>query len=84
MAKRIRQSEFVGTGCLIQGVGILCPFIGAAVAGVVGAVLGLGLALALFIYGGRRAITWKCGACRNPLPSEDVKVCPVCKAALDE
>ncbi|MBN1460607.1 MAG: hypothetical protein JXA57_13820 [Armatimonadetes bacterium] len=84
MAKRIKQSEFVGIGCVIQALGILCPFVGGAVAGPIGVVLGLGVGVGLFIYGGRRAVKWKCSVCKNPLPAKDVMVCPVCKATFDE
>lgn len=83
-AIKIRASEFVGVGCFIQGVGILCPFVGFMFAWVPGAVFGLLAGLGLLLAGGRKAIVWKCGACMNRLSDGDIRVCPVCKASLRE
>ncbi len=40
MPRKIKQTEFIGKGCFIQGLGLLCPFI-CLVAGLPGLVLGL-------------------------------------------
>ena len=28
MPKKIKKTEFIGKGCFLQGLGLLCPFIG--------------------------------------------------------
>ena len=89
-AERERVSSFVGVGCLLQAVGLLAPFflyaIFAAVAGLaagaIGAVAGLVLLPVLFVVGSRKASSWRCGNCKNPLASKDVRLCPVCHATL--
>ena len=82
MPKKIKKTEFIGKGCFIQGLGLLCPFIG-LVAGVPGFLVGLLAGLALLLYGSRQSVVWKCGDCRNNLADRDVRVCPVCKASFE-
>lgn len=81
IAQRVRKSEFFGTGCVIQGLGFIAPFVG-AVAGPVGFVLGLLVLLALLLVGRQLAIFWTCGACGNRLSGDGVTVCPTCRAQL--
>ena len=88
----IKKSEFAGAGCLLQGVGLLCPLIGfwfgTVVAGGAGGVLGAGIgalpALVLLIVGSRRAHTWRCSDCMNTLVDRDVRICPVCRVTFDD
>jgi hypothetical protein len=82
MPKKIKKTEFLGKSYFIQGLGILCPFIG-LVAGVPGFVFGLLAGLGLLVYGSRQSVVWKCGECRNTLTDGDVKLCPVCKASFE-
>jgi hypothetical protein len=79
MPEKIRTTEFIGKGCFIQGLGLLCPFIG-LVAGVPGFLVGLLAGLGLLVYGSRQSVVWKCGECKDPLAAPDVRRCPVCKA----
>ncbi|MFM2199530.1 MAG: hypothetical protein RLZZ505_2962 [Verrucomicrobiota bacterium] len=79
-AKRKRKSEFAGVGCVFQGIGLLAPFVGGALAGVPGMVIG-GIALVvLFIAGSAKSQRWVCGNCGNPLFDKSVTICPACKS----
>lgn len=79
MAKPIRKTEFAGTGCVIQGVGLLVAVAGFALGiGLIGVIAGV----ALFVLGSVKSGRWVCPACRNPLLDRDVKICPTCKAEL--
>ena len=77
-----RRSEFAGVGCVLQGLGLLSPFLGWMVLGVFGAFLGVIAMLGLLLYGSRRAFTYVCGHCHNPVAGRDVRICPVCHAEL--
>lgn len=81
-AKRERKSEFAGVGCVIQGAGLLAPFIG-ALAGTAGFAIGLVIMLALLVAGSMKSSKWVCGHCRNPLATKDVRICPACRATLE-
>lgn len=78
-----RVNHFTGVGCLLQGLALLTPFAAGAAWGAAGALVGIPVALALWIFGSRQAVTWRCARCRNPLASADVRICPSCGAALD-
>jgi hypothetical protein len=90
-AKRERVGQFAGIGCLIQGLGLLAPFVLAALAsiiagavgGVVGALVGVVVLVVLLIVGSAKAKSWRCGNCKNPIASASVTICPVCKAVLE-
>lgn len=81
-ARRERKSEFAGVGCVIQGLGLLSPFVLGALLGAVGAVIGVIMLVALFFLGSAKSSRWVCGHCKNPIASKDVQICPVCKANL--
>jgi hypothetical protein len=76
----------MGTGCLVQGLGLVGgPVIGAVLAphlGIFGWVIGGGLAIALLIQGSGMAKYCLCGSCHNRLTSHKVTVCPACHAQL--
>lgn len=80
-ARPIQKTEFVGNGCLIQGLGIV---LGVALAFLMplGWLFGLLVAIGMFIAGSRISIVWVCGNCRNKLDSQDVRICPTCKAEI--
>jgi predicted phage tail protein len=82
-ARREKQSEFIGVGCVIQGLGLLAPFVLGAILGIFGVVVGVLLLVVLFFVGSARATKWICGNCRNPLASKEVTVCAACRAQLD-
>jgi hypothetical protein len=81
-AKRERVSQFVGIGCLIQGIALLSPFVLGAWAGIAGVIVGIILLIILFIIGAKKAKVWRCGNCKNPIANADIQMCPVCKAKL--
>lgn len=74
-----KNSELVGVGCLIQGIGLLSPFVLYEVIGIMGIVVGLLLMVVLLLIGSRMALKWTCPVCANPLASKDVMVCPSCQ-----
>lgn len=82
-AKRERITSFIGTGCALQAVGLLAPLILAGLLGVYGAVAGAVIFVILFLVGSSKAISWRCGNCRNPIAGKAVRICPVCRAQLD-
>lgn len=78
-----KKGEIVGVGCLVQAIGLLMPFIGYELAGVIGAFLGCLIALGFLLVGSRMALKWVCPECRNPVASSAVKVCSVCHTRFD-
>lgn len=83
MAKRVRVTSFAGRGALVQGVGLLIPVLLGLIFGWLGALIGLVAAAVLFFKGSAMAISWRCGACGNPLHDKRVRMCPVCKAVIE-
>jgi hypothetical protein len=75
-------NNFIGVGCLVQGLGMLVPFVGFVYFSVGGAALGVIILLVLLILGSRMSRSWRCGACANPIASGDVRMCPTCKMTL--
>jgi hypothetical protein len=73
------KNELMGKGCLVQGLGLLMPFIFGAIADDTGIVIGIILLLVLLVVGSRMSTKWLCEACMNPLPNKEVKMCPTCK-----
>ena len=78
-----KKSELVGIGCLVQGVGLLSPFILYEVIGSMGIAVGLVLMIVLLLIGSRMALKWICPECKNPLASKDVMVCPSCRVEFE-
>lgn len=79
VAKKTTRSELSGTGCLMQIVAMMLPFIG-TIEGAVGAAIGIVLSLVLFITGTRKLTCWYCEHCGNRLPDPHVRTCPGCHA----
>ncbi len=77
-----RYSEMAGTGCLLQLLGLLAPFLLGAFAGAIGVIIGVIMLVVLLLMGSRAAIKFKCGNCGNPVADKDVKMCPTCRANL--
>lgn len=75
------KNEFAGSGCLIQGLALLLPFIG-SLAGPIGIGLGLIVAVPIFLVGNYKSGKYVCGNCKNPVDSRAVKICPACHAEL--
>lgn len=68
-----RKTEFAGSGCAIQGIGLLLLLWWP-----IGTVMGLGL----LIYGSIKSGYFVCGQCGNRIADKDVRMCPVCKSGL--
>lgn len=82
-AGRVKRTEFIGIGCVVQAMGLGVVVLAAAVAGIEGLVFGGLVGLVLLIAGGRMAIKWDCGACGNRLSHRAATICPACRATLD-
>jgi hypothetical protein len=81
-AAKVKKSEFIGAGCVVQGLGFAAPVLGFFTMGPVGVVLGLVAFLALFILGSRMASFYACGACGSRLASPEATACSACRAEL--
>lgn len=70
--KPLVKYEFAGAGCVVQGLGLLLlfwfPF---------GTIIGF----VLLIAGSQMAKKWICSECKNPLASNQVTICPACRAS---
>ena len=71
IAKIKKKSEFIGTGCLVQTLGIIACFFFFPIGVIIG--------LILLILGGRMAIKYVCSECKNKV-EKGVRLCPACKA----
>jgi hypothetical protein len=80
-AKKVKKTEHFGSGCMLQGVGVIC-LIGGFFFGIPGIVLGILLFLLFLVYGAQKSVFWICGNCKNPLAGKQVTICPTCKADL--
>ncbi len=72
MAEKKRKTEFAGTGCLVQGVGLLLLFVWP-----IGTIIGLGL----LIYGSFMSTKLICSNCGNQVVKTS-KICPHCNVPL--
>lgn len=80
LTERRTVTETAGTGCLVQGVGLLCPFVLGAFGGIEGAVLGVLLFVILLVAGSSMSKKLICGNCGNSVRDNQVKMCGVCKS----
>lgn len=92
---RKKKTEFVGLGCVIQGLSLVGIYAGFMIGGVLGAFTSADVAIAagvigglvimvpLFIWGSMLSKKWVCSECRNPLFDKKVKICPVCKSKFE-
>lgn len=81
-ARRVRRSEFAGTGNLIQLLGLVLLVAGFVLGGWTGGLVGLVIFLACFLQGSAMSVRWTCGNCHNPIHDREVTVCPACHARL--
>lgn len=82
MAKKLRVTSFAGKGAAVQALALMTPFLTGWLWGGFGIVIGLLMALVLFLKGSSMSMSWRCGACGNPIHDKHVKLCPVCKSAV--
>lgn len=94
-ASKIKQSSFIGVGCLVQALGLMVAVAGAQAGCVaassettspgeriVAALLGSAVGVAIFVAGSRMSVRWLCSACRSRLPDRHARVCAACRAPL--
>jgi GYF domain 2 len=76
-----KGSSFVGGGCAVQGLGLVCLILAAVTFPTVIGPIIFGIAgLWLLIYGGRQAQWFECSTCGGRLSHRRVKLCPHCNA----
>jgi len=68
------KTEFAGSGCLIQGIGLILLFLFP-----IGTIIGI----PLLIVGGISANKLVCKSCGNPV-TKAAKICPTCKAQFQK
>lgn len=68
------KTEFAGSGCLIQGVGLILLFLFP-----IGTIIGI----PLLIVGGLQANKLVCKNCGNPV-TKTALICPTCKARFEK
>jgi hypothetical protein len=83
VANRKKSVEFAGTGCLVQGLGVLILIAGFFTFGIPGFLICLAICIGLFIVGSRISTFWTCSACGNKIDGEHVLICPTCKAKFE-
>lgn len=83
IARREKNFDISGVGCLIQVLGLLAPIVISVFLGYIGGAIGMVLLVVMFFIGARKHTKWICSNCKNPIDSEEVAVCPTCGAQLD-
>ena len=91
IARREKNFDVTGSGCLLQVLGLLSPivistlssFIGGMALGLLGGVIGLVLLVILFLKGSAKHTKWICSNCKNPIGMPEVKLCATCGARLE-
>lgn len=77
-----RRGSFAGTGCLVQGAGLVLGVALFALIPVAGWVIGPLAGISLLAVGSRMALSYECSNCHNPVASTRVRICPSCHANL--
>jgi len=76
---RLQQKTTTGAGsCLVQGIGLVLPFAGFGLGGLLGLGFGVLLAIPLIVIGARLAVEFRCGNCGNKVADKLVKKCASC------
>lgn len=82
IAKREKKSDVAGPGCMLQGLGLVLPIVGFFIWFIPGVLLFGLIGLVLLVVGGRMALKYVCGNCKNQIGGTDVRMCPTCRAEL--
>jgi len=82
-ARREKNFDISGVGCLIQGLGLLAPIVISVFLGFIGGAIGVILLVVMFFIGSAKSTKWICGNCKNPIDSKEVTVCATCGAHLE-
>lgn len=91
VARREKNFDLTGSGCLLQLSGLLAPIvistllslIGGMALGLVGGVIGIVLLVVLFLKGSAKQTKWVCSNCKSLIGSPDAKVCDTCGVRLE-
>ena len=91
IARREKNFDITGSGCLLQVLGLLAPivistllgFIGGMALGFVGGVIGVILLVVLFLKGSAEQTKWICSNCKSPIGLPEDKLCATCGARLE-
>jgi len=83
IARREKNFDISGVGCLIQVLGLLAPFVISVFLSYIGGAIGMFLLVVMFFAGAAKHTKWICSNCKNPVDSEGVAVCPTCGAHLE-
>ena len=91
IARREKNFDITGSGCLLQVLGLLAPIvfsalfgsIGGMALGLIGGVIGVILLVVLFWKGSAKQTKWICSNCKNPIGLPETKLCATCGARLE-
>jgi len=83
IARREKNFDITGAGCLIQVLGMLAPIVISVFLGLIGGAIGMVLLVVLFFIGSAKQTKWICSNCKNPIDSEEVNLCATCGARLE-
>jgi hypothetical protein len=83
IARREKNFDISGVGCLIQVLGLLAPIVISMFLGYIGGVIGIVLLVAMFFEGAAKHTKWICSNCKDLIDSEQLAVCPTCGANLE-
>jgi hypothetical protein len=91
IARREKNFDITGSGCLLQVLGLLAPIaistlfsiIGGMALGLVGGVIGVILLVVLIWKGTAKHMKWICSNCKSPIGVPEDKLCATCGARLE-
>ena len=83
IARREKNFDISGVGCLLQVLGLLAPIVISAFLGFVGGAIGMFLLVVMFFIGAAKHRKWICSNCKNPVDSEKDAGCRTCGAHLE-
>ena len=91
IAKKDKNFDLTGAGCLLQLLGLLAPIIvstlfsivGGMALGLIGGVIGVILLVVLFLKGFANQTKWICSNCKSPIEPKQVNLCATCGARLE-
>jgi hypothetical protein len=91
IARREKNFDITGSGCLLQVLGLLAPIVvstllsivGGMALGLIGGVIGMILLVVLFLKGVAKQTKWICSNCKNPIGLREVKMCATCGARFE-
>ena len=83
MATIKRKSSMVGTGCLLQFIGLVSLMLGVVtILTIIGPIILWPLGLWLVFAGSRKASWYECSDCGSRLSRKKLKICPNCNSSF--